>query len=166
MVILVAAITGTLAFELINPITGTYRGLLFGATISLSILVAIFLFDLLVAPHGWCSRLCPMGAAYGLLGKVSLLRVSAKGRDRCDDCLDCFSVCPEIRVIGPALRGGKTGASPVILSGDCTNCGRCIDVCPDRIHTATHRFDHRLEADAADADSTPPDSPARPRATV
>ena len=46
-------------------------------------------------------------------------------------------VCPEPQVITPALKGSGT---PVITSGDCTNCGRCIDVCPDDVFRFSHRF--------------------------
>jgi ferredoxin-type protein NapH len=43
-------------------------------------------------------------------------------------------------VISAPLKA-KAGASPVIISGDCTNCGRCIDVCATDVFTFTHRFD-------------------------
>jgi len=88
----------------------------------------IFLLDLFVSRRAWCGHLCPVGAFYSLLGFVSPLRVSAANRAKCDDCMDCFRVCPEQQVIKPASRRGQ-GLGPVILSGNCTNCGRCIDVC-------------------------------------
>lgn len=141
--VIMSALTGMLAWELVNPITALHRALVFGAFFGLLPALAIFLFDLLVAKHGWCGHLCPVGAAYGAIGKVSLLRVSAPQRSACDDCMDCFAVCPEPHVITPALRGGKTGASPVILSADCTLCGACIDTCPERVFAFTHRFDVR-----------------------
>jgi ferredoxin-type protein NapH len=43
--------------------------------------------------------------------------------------MDCYEICPEPQVIRPALKGEKDGSSPVILASDCTNCGRCIDIC-------------------------------------
>ena len=43
--------------------------------------------------------------------------------------MDCFAVCPEPQVIKPALKGAKQNLGPAILSPNCTNCGRCIDVC-------------------------------------
>jgi ferredoxin-type protein NapH len=49
-------------------------------------------------------------------------------------------VCPEPHVIVPALKPADPGASPVIASGDCTNCGRCIDVCPDDVFRFGTRF--------------------------
>lgn len=57
-VLLAALLTGTIAFELINPITTLYRGLLFGASWGLLGVLLIFLFDLFVARDGWCWALC------------------------------------------------------------------------------------------------------------
>ncbi len=145
-VLVTSAITGTIVFELINPITGVYRGLLFGVSWGLLSVVAIFLFDVFVANQGWCGHVCPVGAFYGLLNETALVRVSASGRVRCDDCMDCYDVCPEIHVISPALKGTKSGAGPVITSRDCTSCGRCIDVCPELVFRFTNRFDNRLDS--------------------
>jgi ferredoxin-type protein NapH len=145
-VLAAAALTGTIAFELLNPITTLHRGLLFGVSWGMMSIAVIFLFDLLVARHGWCGHVCPVGAFYGLLNRASLLRVSAAGRARCDDCMDCYAVCPEMHVIAPALKGARTGAGPIIAAADCTACGRCIDVCPHRVFRFTHRFDDRVEA--------------------
>ena len=136
------ALSGVLVWEWVNPVSLMHRALIFGLWGSLWPIAGIFLYDLLVANHGWCSHLCPVGAFYGLLGRTALLRVSAVRRDACDDCMDCFVVCPEPQVIRPALK--RVGQEhPLILSGDCTNCGRCIDVCDPRVFTMTHRFDQR-----------------------
>ncbi|WP_353475835.1 quinol dehydrogenase ferredoxin subunit NapH (plasmid) [Salipiger sp. H15] len=146
-VLAVSAFTGTIAWELVNPITMLHRGLVFGIGFAWALVVLVFLFDLLVSRRGWCGHLCPVGAFYGLLGTHSLLRVSATRRSACDDCMDCFEVCPENHVIAPALRG-KPGETPLILSPDCTNCGRCIDVCSVNVFEFTHRFDQHVEATA------------------
>lgn len=157
----VSALTGAIAWEAVNPVTLLHRELVFGMVFSGSLawmlLAGVVLFDVFAANRGWCGHLCPMGAAYGLIGKASLTRVSARGRADCDQCMACYHVCPEPQVLTPALKGGA-GASPVVLSGDCTNCGRCIDVCHRDIFAFTHRFDHRT-----DARSTP-DAPAAPAA--
>lgn len=145
MVFVTALIGGGMAYELINPVTMIHRGLVFGMGAAWGAVVAIFLFDLFVASHGWCGHLCPMGAFYGLIGEKSLVRVRADKRDACDDCLDCFVVCPESQVIAPALRGGKTGVGPVIDAGACTNCGRCIDVCAQDVFRFGLRFDKDTE---------------------
>ena len=137
--------TGTIAWELVNPITAFHRAMIFGTGFGFFSVLAIFVFDLLIAKHGWCGHLCPVGAFYGLIGKVSLLRIAATRRTACDDCMSCFAVCPEPHVITPALRGEKTGHGPVILSGDCTVCGACIDSCPEHVFRFTHRFDRMVE---------------------
>lgn len=142
--VLAAAATGTIAWELVNPVTALHRALVYGLWSGAAAAAAIFAFDLLVAKDGWCGHLCPVGAFYGAIGRTALLRVAAPRRDACDDCMDCFAVCPEPHVIVPALRGARTGAGPVILSGDCTLCGACIDACPEQVFRFTHRFDTRL----------------------
>ncbi len=129
MTLILAFITGSLVWELVNPVSIIFRGLVFGLGLGWGVIVAIFLFDLLVSHRGWCGHLCPVGAFYGLIGQVSLTRVVAAKREQCNDCMDCFDVCPEPQVIRPALKGKKGQRSPVIKSGMCTNCGRCIDVC-------------------------------------
>lgn len=140
-----AALTGSLLWEVVNPVSILQRSLIFGLSGSLAVVLAVFLYDLLVASRGWCGHLCPMGAFYGLIGQVGLLRVSASARGRCDDCLDCFAVCPEPQVIRPALK--KAGQdSPLILHRDCTGCGRCIDVCAQEVFNFTHRFDQRSDS--------------------
>ncbi|WP_424928343.1 quinol dehydrogenase ferredoxin subunit NapH [Amaricoccus tamworthensis] len=144
-VLVVSALTGVVAGEIVNPITMLHRGLVFGIGFAWALVLMVFLFDLFVSRRGWCGHLCPVGAFYGLLGTGSLLRVSASRRAACDDCMDCFAVCPENHVIAPALRG-KGAATPLILSPDCTNCGRCIDVCSVDVFSFTHRFDSHIEA--------------------
>ncbi len=124
----VAAATGTIAWEMVNPVSLLHRGLIFGMGLGWTVIVAIFLFDAVAARRGWCGHLCPVGAFYSLLGRLALVRVRLPARDACDNCMDCFAVCPEQQVIRPALKA-VDGAPPVILDALCTNCGRCIDVC-------------------------------------
>ncbi len=145
MTLVLALATGSIAWELVNPVSILHRGLVFGMGAGWAVVLAVFLFDLVVALRGWCGHVCPVGAFYSVLGKVSLLRVSAAQRAQCDDCMDCYVVCPEPQVITPALKGGEkagsqAGSSPVILAANCTNCGRCIDVC----HKDVFRFGSRF----------------------
>ena len=145
MSLVAAFATGSLAWELVNPVTIVFRGLVFGLGFAWVVALAVFLFDLLVSARGWCTHLCPMGAFYGLVGTVAVVRVSAMGRDDCTDCLDCYVVCPEPHVITPALKGADTGTGPVILGSNCTNCGRCIDVCAPDVFAFTSRFNNTPE---------------------
>ena len=142
MTLIGSAATGVVLWELINPVSMLHRGLIFGVGAAWTVVVAVFLFDLFVMSRGWCGRLCPVGAFYSLVGKASPVRVSAPRRAACNDCMDCFEVCPEPQVIRPALRGEEKGVGPVILASDCTNCGRCIDVCSKDVFTFGLRFNN------------------------
>lgn len=139
LVLVLAATTGTLAWEMVNPVSMLHRGLFFGMGMAWAVVVAIFLFDLFVVRHGWCGHLCPVGAFYGLIGRLSVLRVRLPRREACNNCLDCFAVCPEHQIIRMPLKGAK-GAPPIILDSRCTNCGRCIDVCSKEVFAFGPRF--------------------------
>jgi ferredoxin-type protein NapH len=136
----VSALTGTIAWELVNPITMLHRGLIFGMGLAWVIVAAVFVFDLAVSRRGWCSYLCPVGAFYATVGKLSVIRVNAVKPEACSDCGDCYRVCPEPHVIVPVLQPSRPDASRVITSGDCTNCGRCMDVCEEDVFRFGTRF--------------------------
>ena len=143
--LLLAALTGTVAWELVNPVSMFHRGVIFSMGLGWLVLLAVFLFDLLVSRRGWCGHLCPMGAFYSLLAVPSVVRVRADKREQCDDCMDCYAVCPEPQVIRPALKGAEKGVGPVITGINCTNCGRCIDVCSKDVFSFGSRFSNRAE---------------------
>ena len=135
-----SALTGSLAWEWVNPVSMLHRGLIFGFGLSWGIVLGVFVYDLLVASRGWCGHVCPVGAFYGVLNKTALIRVTADKRASCNDCMDCFAVCPEPQVIRPALKAVGQD-HPLILDQDCTSCGRCIDVCSKDVFRLTTRFD-------------------------
>lgn len=139
-ILVLSSVSGAIAWEMVNPVSMLHRGLVFGLGAAWVLVLAVFVFDVFVSRRGWCSHLCPVGAFYGLVGLRSVLRVSAVCRSACDDCGDCFAVCPEMHVIPTALRG-NTEDTPLILSRDCTNCGRCVDVCGLDVFRFSHRFD-------------------------
>lgn len=140
LILVLAATTGGIVWELVNPVSLLPRGLIFGMGAGWLLIGAIFLFDLFVMKRGWCGHLCPVGAFYSLLGKWSVVRLSASKREACNNCLDCFAVCPEQQVIRMPLKGADKGVGPLILSSDCSNCGRCIDVCSKDVFTFGTRF--------------------------
>jgi len=129
--LLLAALTGQLAYELVNPVSIVHRGLIYGMGAAGWMVVAgIFLFDLVVTKHGWCSHVCPMGAMYSLIGTPALVKVRTPKREQCDDCMECFEVCPEPKILPPALKQGmKQGLPAMVSSSLCTRCGRCVDIC-------------------------------------
>lgn len=142
--IIASALTGTIAWEFLNPVSMLQRGIIFGMGAGWGVIAAVFMLDLFVTRRGWCSHLCPVGAFYGLIGSQSLIRVSAINRTACTDCGACFKACPEPHVITPALKGTGTH---LILSGDCTNCAACIDSCYIDVFQYGSRLSSKHEPD-------------------
>ena len=143
--LVVALLSGSIAWELVNPVSMLQRALIFGGGASWAVIAVLFLFDLAVVPRGWCGHLCPVGAFYSLPGRLSVLRMTAVRRDACNDCADCYAVCPEPLVIKPALKA-VDGAGPVIQSAQCTNCARCIDVCSKDVFAFGTRWQRQTVA--------------------
>ncbi len=138
MLLIITAFSGSMIWELVNPVTMVTRGLIFGMGSAWYLLIAIFLYDVLISKNGWCGQLCPMGATYALIGKVSLVKINAFKRDDCDNCMDCYHVCPEPQVLKPVLKGNT--ASSIIKPSECNNCGRCIDVCAKQVFKFSSKF--------------------------
>jgi len=153
LTLLLAVITGSVVWELVNPVSMLHRGLVFGMGFAWTIVLAVFLLDLFVSRRAWCGHLCPVGAFYSLLGHVTPLRVSATAREQCNDCMDCYAVCPEPQVLPPALKGADKGIGPVIVSANCTNCARCIDVCGKDVFKFAFRFQNRSDDQAPTSSS-------------
>lgn len=122
--LILSATIGVAAFEMINPITILHRGIIFGFGMGWALLVGLFLFDLLVVEYGWCGHLCPLGAFYSLSGKFALIKVKHNA-DNCTLCMKCKDVCHEAQVLH--FIGEETG----FIKNECSNCGRCIEVCDD-----------------------------------
>lgn len=138
MVLAGSAVNGSLIWEWLNPVSLIGRGLVFGFGSGIWLLLALFIFDLLVVEHGWCGHLCPLGALYGAIGAKGALEVSTSGRERCTRCMDCFNVCPEPQVLRAPVLDKHSPAR--VTSRDCLNCGRCIDICPEDVFKITIRW--------------------------
>ena len=123
--LIVSAVIGISAFEVLSPITIMQRGIIFGFGSGIAVILAIFLFDLFGVKNGWCGHLCPLGASYSIIGKMSLIRVD-HDHEACTACMKCKVVCPENHVLHMVNK-----ESIQVTDGECTNCGRCIDVCDD-----------------------------------
>ena len=65
----------------------------------------------------FCKSLCPLGAIYGLLNRISLYRLQLR-REACVACGKCQSACP-------------MGVDPVRNPGaaECIRCGGCVTAC-------------------------------------
>lgn len=144
LILIGSAISGTLLWEWLNPVAALGRGLIFGFGAGIWLIVAVFVFDLLVVEHGWCGHLCPIGATYGVIGAKGIIRVKVIDRQRCDNCMDCYNVCPEPQVLRSPLHG-KKDESQLVLSKDCISCGRCLDVCAENVFKFSTRFNPSQE---------------------
>ena len=83
----------------------------------LAVLVAVVVLSV-VFFRPFCKWVCPLGAFYGLMNKVSLLEVSLD-HDRCVSCGRCAAACQ---------MDVDVTASP--NSAECIRCGKCIGACP------------------------------------
>lgn len=68
----------------------------------------------------FCKYLCPMGALYGIIGKISPLKV-ARNENSCISCGKCSKVCP--------MNIDVQNMSEV-KSAECINCQSCVLSCP------------------------------------
>ena len=123
--LIISAVMGITAFEFISPISMLHRGIVFGLGFGWAAVLIIFLFDIFVLRNGWCGHICPLGGFYSLVGQFSLVRVQHY-EENCTLCMKCKAICPESQVLHMV---GKE--SLPVLSGECTNCARCIEVCDD-----------------------------------
>jgi ferredoxin-type protein NapH len=128
-----SAATGLIIFETINVIGILTRVIVYGWSVAIIWVLVVFLMDVFYAKRAWCTYVCPIGTTYGFLGWVSATRI--EWNDNCDHCMACHGVCPEPHVLEltkakyDKARKEKGIKRENILNGDCTLCGRCIDVC-------------------------------------
>jgi ferredoxin-type protein NapH len=120
-----SAVLGVAAFEWISPIGALHRGIIYGMGFGWAFVAVVFLFDLFAVKNGFCGHVCPLGGFYALAGRFGFLRVGYN-KDKCTLCMKCTDICPEKQVLH--MVGKQSGA---VLSGECINCGRCVEVCND-----------------------------------
>ncbi|EPP6379660.1 quinol dehydrogenase ferredoxin subunit NapH [Vibrio alginolyticus] len=131
-----SALSGAILWTWLDPVAALHRGLVFGMGAGWVLIALVFVLDLLLVEHGWCGHLCPLGATYGVIGRKSLLRVTAVRREDCTKCMDCFYVCPEPEVLRQPLKEGDRR----IMDQNCISCGRCLDVCPEHVFEFKNRL--------------------------
>ncbi|TNZ77097.1 quinol dehydrogenase ferredoxin subunit NapH [Vibrio parahaemolyticus] len=131
-----SALSGAILWTWLDPVAALHRGLVFGMGAGWVLIALVFVLDLLLVEHGWCGHLCPLGATYGVIGRKSLLRVTAVRREDCTKCMDCFYVCPEPEVLRQPLKEGDRR----VMDQNCISCGRCLDVCPEHVFEFKNRF--------------------------
>lgn len=84
------------------------------------ILLVITLIGSLLYDRFFCKYLCPMGALYGILGKVSPFKV-VRNEDTCSNCGKCNRSCP----MNIDIQNAKE-----VKSAECINCQLCVLECP------------------------------------
>lgn len=114
-------------FQTLSPINLLGWSLVFGAMPALAAVGALAAVEW-AAPRLWCRSLCPLGALYGLLGRLAPFRIRIHpdvGRRR--PCHLCTISCPMgIRVVEEYTHAGR----PSVDDPDCIRCGACVEVCP------------------------------------
>jgi polyferredoxin len=68
----------------------------------------------------WCRYACPLGAASGLVGKLSPVYLK-RNADACTSCKICTKACP---------MGLDVHTPNIIASVDCVSCLECVGECP------------------------------------
>lgn len=95
-------------------------------TWKMAVMVLVLLWSV-TSSRPFCRVICPLGALWGLAGKVSVLRMRVD--PSCVRCNRCREVCP----VDIAIHLEPD-------SGECLRCGRCIDACPvDAVHHDARR---------------------------
>ena len=144
--LILAFTSGYLVFETFSVVGILSRAIAYGWSLSLVWVAVVFAFEVFFARRAWCTYICPIGTTYGMIGKVSALRV--EWNDNCDHCMVCSDVCFENQVLEitkakyDKQREEDNITHEYITGADCTLCGRCIDVC----HADALNFDFRLKS--------------------
>ncbi len=137
--------SGFIVFETFNVVGILSRAIAYGWSVALIWVVVVLVMEVFFSRRAWCSYICPIGTTYGMIGKVSALRI--EWSDSCDSCMVCHDVCfvPHVLEITKAKYKKQIDEKKIetqyITDADCTLCGRCIDVC----HMDALKFDFRLK---------------------
>lgn len=84
------------------------------------VLLGITVLGSILYDRFFCKYLCPMGAIYGIIGKLSPFKV-VRNENLCIDCGACNRVCP---------MNIDVQHSTAVTSAECINCSLCVLDCP------------------------------------
>jgi len=114
-----AAIYGVMVFKDYDPWSALINFAEWTFTPGLVVL-GLTLVGSLFVERPWCRYACPLGAASGLLGKLSPVYLKREA-DACTSCKICTKACP---------MGLDVHSANVITSVDCITCLECVGECP------------------------------------
>ncbi|MBP3469176.1 MAG: 4Fe-4S binding protein [Lachnospiraceae bacterium] len=103
------------------PLLGTHPELrsMLGTFFSFKMCILIVtLIGCLMVCRFFCKVMCPLGAIYGLLNKISLYHMEID-KERCISCGMCETSCP--MDVDPSKNPD---------SAECIRCGKCTETCP------------------------------------
>ncbi len=124
--VILSGILSIPVFEALSPISAVNKGILFGSTTGLLVLVAIMITELFWGHRVWCRSLCPLGGFYEAIGRLGIVRVTYDST-ACTQCKACQDAClADPSILTPVLDEDETS----VRAGDCMVCGSCIDACP------------------------------------
>ncbi len=114
-----AAVYGFMVFRDVDPWAALW-GLLELSLTAGTIVLGIVLIASLFVERPWCRYACPLGAATGLLGKLSPFYLKREA-SACTACAICTKACP----VGLPVHTAST-----IKHADCMSCLECVGECP------------------------------------
>lgn len=86
-------------------------------------ILIVTLIGCIICCRFFCKVVCPLGAIYGLLNKVSFYRVRID-HEGCVSCRRCSDICP--MDVDPVSKPD---------SAECIRCGKCAAACPAKAIT-------------------------------
>lgn len=102
-------------------------------------ILVITLVGCVIVCRFFCKVMCPLGAVYGILNKISIYHMEID-QTRCVSCGQCHAVCP--MDVHPVENPD---------SAECIRCGRCVTCCPEQALILRCRSkmkcDHKKEGD-------------------
>lgn len=105
-----SALSGAILWTWLDPVAALHRGLVFGMGAGWVLIALVFVLDLLLVEHGWCGHLCPLGAAYGVIGRKSLLRVTAGSPRGLHEMHGLLLRLPRTRSASAAFERGRSSS--------------------------------------------------------
>jgi polyferredoxin len=115
-----AAIYGFMVFRDADPWAALWNLFLEGSLGLGTIVLAVVLVAALFVERPWCRYVCPLGAATGLVGKLSPFYLKREAV-ACTSCAICTKACP----VGLPVHTATT-----IKHADCMTCLECVGKCP------------------------------------